>query len=373
VFGAKAKELNELNKHLDKLEQAVIDFSSERHNSKSLNREDLKAHIKRSQIDERKTLEDQLEKESDFFSVWKKLIETTKTPTGKNITASTKKNKLSNLNLVKKYCIDRKLKLTFGDFDMNFYHDFDSFMQEKGIDHNTRGRHFKDIKAILRAAFDRDIPVNLAFQKRSFKVIRSATESIYLNEEELRKLLKIKLSSALEKQRDIFVMACFVGARHSDWHQIRDSNIINENGKEILMIDPKKTGEIYHIPVHTVVRMILNKYGGDPPKVISNQKFNGALKEICKHEDAKLGRVIIGGKQVEKWTLISTHSARRSFATNAYLSRSLDVYQIMKCTGHRTEASFLIYLKLNGKDFAMEAADSKFFNNESWMSLSVAS
>ena len=81
---------------------------------------------------------------------------------------------------------------------------------------------------------------------------------------------------------------------------------------------------------------------------------------------AELGTVVINGSAVDKGSEISTHTARRSFATNAYLSRTLDVHQIMKCTGHKSESSFLKYLKLNGKDFAMEAADSKFFNDKTW-------
>src|SRR5579859_5206999 len=52
ISGPKAKELNDLNKYLDKLEQSVIDYKSERHNSKSLSREDLKAFILKNQSDE---------------------------------------------------------------------------------------------------------------------------------------------------------------------------------------------------------------------------------------------------------------------------------------------------------------------------------
>jgi len=371
VKGEKAIQLNEINKYLDNLTQSIIGYGSVRYNAKTLGREDLKSHIRRTEIDERKNEEDKLEKESDFFSLWKKLIETSKNSSGQNVTSGTKRSKTQTLNLIKKYCIDRKLKMTFEDIDMEFYYDFDLYMQNKSLNANSRGRNFKEIKAIIREALDRDIPVNMAFQKKSFKVIRTATDSIYLNEREIKHLIQLKLSPPLERQRDVFVMACFVGARHSDWHQIRAANISTEKEKNILMIDPKKTGEIYHLPIHPVVRFMLNKYQGNPPKVISNQKFNEALKQICRK--AELGKIIINGESVEKWTLISTHCARRSFATNAYLSKSLDVYQIMKCTGHKTEASFLVYLKLNGKDYAMQAADAEFFNNKSWTGLSIAS
>lgn len=261
--------------------------------------------------------------------------------------------------------------VSFETIDMNFYHSFDSYMKEMPLCGNSRGRHFKEIKAMLREAMDRDIKVNLSFQKKSFKVIRNATDNTYLNDDELKKILHLKLPPALEVHRDIFIMACFIGARYSDWKQIRKSFIVTENGRDLLKLTQTKTGDIVHIPVHPVVALILNKYNGEPPRVISSTKFNKALKTIC--SDAKLGNVVIDGVEVEKWTEISTHTARRSFATNAYLSKSLDVYQIMKCTGHKTEASFLIYLKLNGKDYAMQAAESKFFNNDSWTGLSIAS
>jgi integrase len=139
----------------------------------------------------------------------------------------------------------------------------------------------------------------------------------------------------------------------------------------MLRIKQTKTGAIVHVPIHTAVRTILKKYGNNIPKVISNQKFNTALKLICQKAD--LGKVIIEGRTVEKWQEITTHTARRSFATNAYLSRSMDVYQIMRFTGHKSESSFLRYLKLDGKDFAIQSADSKFFQDDIWTTLKVAS
>ena len=41
----------------------------------------------------------------------------------------------------------------------------------------------------------------------------------------------------------------------------------------------------------------------------------------------------------KKWELITTHTARRSFASNAYL-QNVPTISIMKITGHRTEKVF---------------------------------
>lgn len=360
----KAKEYRELNKYLDHLEETVREFESEHYLYDSLYRSDLKFYILRKRINPVANAINENEETNFFFETWNKIIEESRTSRGERTTEDTKKQKRQAMKLVQKFVAEKQVRLTFANVDMNFYHAFDNYMLEKNYNGNSRGRNFKEIKALLREAVDRDIPVNTSFQKKSFKVIRNATDSTYLKESELRKLMTLNLPETLAPIRDIFVMACFVGARHSDWPQIRKANIVLEDGKELIKIKQKKTRELVHVPIHPVVRNILNKYAGDPPKVISNQKFNEALKSICQQAD--LGRIMIDGEIVEKWGEISTHTARRSFATNAYLSRSLEVYQIMKCTGHKTEASFLAYLKLNGRDYAIRAAESKFFRDESW-------
>ena len=55
-----------------------------------------------------------------------------------------------------------------------------------------------------------------------------------------------------------------------------------------------------------------------------------------------------GGKNVkeslERWKMVSTHTARRSFATNAY-ERGTPTNAIMAITDHKTEQSFLLYIK----------------------------
>jgi integrase len=381
IIPAKEKELNALNDFLDKITECVINFLSSKINSKTVISEELKLRLDALKTDEQKELaikqarrleieKQKTEKENDFFCTWERIISTTKTKDGLPISEGTKRSKRQTLNLIKEHCAKNKIKLTFENLDKMYYHDLDNYMIEKSFSPNNRGKHFKEIKAILREAEDRDIKVNPAFHKKSFKVIRIASDSIYLNEIDIKKLFAADLTPAKAQLRDVFIMGCYTGQRHSDWHQIRKENIIRENGKDILKIFQQKGKKIIHVPVHPIVKAILNKYGDNPPKVITNQKFNEALKDIG--ESAKLGRISIGAKLVEKSTELSTHTARRSFATNAYLSRSMQVYEIMNCTGHKSESSFLKYLKLNGMDYAKLAAESKFFTDLEVLKLQVA-
>src|SRR5699024_10070203 len=102
-----------------------------------------------------------------------------------------------------------------------------------------------------------------------------------------------------------------------------------------------------------------DKYNGKLPKPISNQKFNLYLKEISKKVESLSATVsktmIRAGKKVsteyKKWQLVSSHVARRSFATNAYL-QGIPTLTIMAVTGHKTEKAFLRYIRLAPSDHA---------------------
>ena len=50
-------------------------------------------------------------------------------------------------------------------------------------------------------------------------------------------------------------------------------------------------------------------------------------------------------KQVrcKKWEMVTSHTARRSFATNMYL-KSRDARMVMALTGHTTEENFMKYI-----------------------------
>ena len=58
--------------------------------------------------------------------------------------------------------------------------------------------------------------------------------------------------------------------------------------------------------------------------------------------------------------LIQTHTARRSFCTNAYLN-GLDTLDIMAISGHQTEKNFLRYIKVTREQRAKRIASHAFF------------
>jgi integrase len=154
--------------------------------------------------------------------------------------------------------------------------------------------------------------------------------------------------------RDLLIVGCWTGVRFSDISQITPDAIEDY----IIYIKQSKTGGKVAIPVHDYVKAILDKYDGSLPPSISNQRFNEYLKEVVKKAKVKdiVHKAITKGgvtrsKSYSKWELVTTHTGRRSFATNNYLM-GVPTLTIMAITGHKTESSFLKYIKVTPTEHA---------------------
>jgi hypothetical protein len=81
---------------------------------------------------------------------------------------------------------------------------------------NVIGKFQKELKAIMRYAYDNDHTSNDSFKKRDFKVFRESVDTIYLNENELSLLKVLDLPENQAQVRDSFLLSCNTGLRYSD-------------------------------------------------------------------------------------------------------------------------------------------------------------
>lgn len=278
---------------------------------------------------------------------------------------STLKSYRTTIRVLEEFAAAKRKVLEFNDIDLHFYDDFTTWLWNKGLNDNSVGKHIKIIKSLMSQAFERDLHGSLHFKKKKFKVYKREGDAVYLTERELASIRELKLSNErLAKVRDAFLVASWTGLRFSDLARITREKFIIEEKIPLFQIESQKTGEIVKIPISPVVRPILEKYDYEIP-VLSNQKMNEYLKELCKA--AKIDSVIEvtdmrAGKKVRrkcpKYQLITTHTARRSFASNLYL-QGVPSRSIMAVTGHRTEKAFLTYIKLSAME-RIRAIDTHF-------------
>lgn len=250
-----------------------------------------------------------------------------------------------------------KPNLDFDTIDLDFYNDFTVWLRKQGYAENNVGSHVKNLKSLLNEATEKGVNTNTAYKSKRFVTIQEEVDNIALHDNELQELQTLDLSNDLhlDRVRDLFLIGCYTGLRYSDFSRLTPANLLSG----YIEIKQSKTGKPVAIPVHSVVKSIIEKYNGNLPTAISNQKMNDYLKDICKRvpslcEPASKTRTQGGMKlttNYEKWQIISTHTARRTFATNAYL-QGVPTVTIMAVTGHKTEKAFLKYIKVTPKEHA---------------------
>jgi len=252
----------------------------------------------------------------------------------------------------------RKKDFLFKDLDQKFYDAFVEYLQGLGFTANSVGKHIRILKLMLNEATK--LGFNTSTDYTAFYVFNEEVDTIYITEEELSILKEADLTSTpyLDRVRDWFLLLAWTGCRFSDLEKIGKTDI--KDG--FITFRQQKTNTKVTIPLHPVVSEILQKYEYKLPAPITNQRFNEYIKEVARRAKIDNKEAVtrtIGGKlqtiTQPKYELISSHTGRRSFCTNMY-KRGLPTLMIMSISGHKTEKSFLKYIKVKQEEHAQMMA-----------------
>ena len=278
-------------------------------------------------------------------------------------TAGTIRKYKSTLSALKEF----RPKLSFHQVDMTFFNSWVAYLNEKDFSPNTIHKHISILKVFMAVALEEGKTTNDKWKSKRFTVSTVKAVHVVLDVDELSMLQKIELDDRLRKVRDMFLIGAWTGLRWGDYSSLKPSNFFTQDGRRFLKIKTQKTGEIVIIPIHPVVLEILERYGWKSPKTITNQKANEYLKEIAQlagidkpveSRSWDMGKEVI--ELVPKWSRISTHTARRSFATNMVLA-GIHSRKIMALTGHKTESAFNAYVYMDKLKGAIDLAGEDFF------------
>jgi len=289
---------------------------------------------------------------------------------------------------------NRHRRLEWDDLTFDFYDDFKLFLIDKKYSPNTVAHHVKDMKTMLYAAKDLHYTTRDDFTSKKWSADREEVDNIYIPTERLREMAAFDMSNYeemkkravryakddkeredlihalkrdtfrrnLNEARDIFVLGCLTGQRISDYKRISKEMIETIVGsRKFLHLKQMKTGKDVYIPYTDMMQDILDRYSDRLPKVY-DQHLNERIKKI----GLLLGWTEPAGLMEHRGLLsypsekrfcdaIMTHTARRSFATNAYKA-GVPLSAIMAVTGHSSEEMLKRYLKLDSKERALLAA-----------------
>ena len=306
---------------------------------------------------------------------------------------STIKGYYGVLNQIKAYEKKRHRIVDWDDMNFDFYDDFKQFFIEKNYSPNTIARNIRILKTMLYAAKDMHYTTRDDFMSKKWSADREDVDNIYISSARIEEMANFDMSDyyemksraekyakdskerdrlihalrrdlyrqKLEEARDIFIMGCLTGQRVSDYKRINVTMIERIVGDDnFIHLVQEKTGKDVYVPYSPLMKKILLKYGGNLPKIY-DQHLNERIKVVGLLlgwiEDAGIyeHRGIFKTSSGKRFCdAIVTHTARRSFATNAYMA-GVPLSAIMAVTGHSSEDMLKKYLKLDSKEKALLA------------------
>lgn len=236
-------------------------------------------------------------------------------------------DKLGQKNLA----VTRINKLLLEDF-------FKYLRKEKKNSHNSSSALMNCLNSILDDAEKAGI-----IRFNPFKEIlltRKPVNREYLTSDEILAMQKLdNLIPSLDRNRDLFLLACFTGLAYSDIKALHALNIIVEpDGSKHIERYRTKSMVMSYIPLLTAAENILLKYSPTKDcrdfqwKVPCNQKLNQSLKEIAKL--AGIHRNLF------------MHLGRHTFATTVTLSQGISIESVSKMLGHTTLKHTQVYAKI---------------------------
>ncbi len=227
---------------------------------------------------------------------------------------------------------------------------------ERNLAQNTVASAVRGLKVLLRWCREEramSVPVELRkLQGRHADVLK-----MWLSADDLSALAAAVLPEYLTRVRDVLLFSCYTGLRYSDVWALQPGNLQEWDGGRILRLVQTKTRTAVSIYLTQEAGAILDKYRGEDERarllpVLANQVMNRYLKRVGKYAGLTAPVVVteqIGGeiikKSVPKYELLTTHTARHTFATQSLL-RGMPVEVLQKVMGHAKIQTTLIYAKV---------------------------
>ena len=245
-------------------------------------------------------------------------------------------------------------RVTLDGIDMRFHDNYMAWCKSQNYTANTIASYFGNIARVLKIAFINKHTKNDIYLNPNFVPKRLVTDAVYLTMEQIDEMLNFDVKSDdaiakfkevyfrdksldslkfmrfdemidyMERTRDMFIAGCLTGQRESDYFRYNKDMICSVNGTKFLKVKQIKTKKTVMIPLDRRVEIILKRYKGKMPDICT-KTFNAYLHILCEILGwtwvPQLDNLPRNNMETSRFCdLVGSHTARRSFATNAYMA-----------------------------------------------------
>jgi len=232
-------------------------------------------------------------------------------------------------------------KLAFTEINADFIDSFARWLKASPQNNSINTIHLamRRFRTYLYIAVKKGIITRNPFTEIKLKKV--STDRVSLTQEELTVLWNLynkhELSKSLHSVLRHFLFMCFTGIRISDLKAITHDNVISK----MLVFTVKKTINtkqgFLRIPLCSQALKLIIDEPEHPIKlfdVISDQKMNDYIKNICKLDTVKI------------YKNVSNHTGRHTFAT-LWLKKTKDLAALQRLLGHSDIKETMIYVHVD--------------------------
>lgn len=252
-------------------------------------------------------------------------------------------------------------KTTFSIVTAQYLTDFNNYLtKDHNLARNTVVSEIRRLRAFFGWSIKKEWTTNYPF--KAF-VIGSEYygDPVFITIEERDKIFNAEIDNgSLAKVRDIFIFQCMIGCRVGDLVKLTKSNVVDDCIEYIAGKTKDKRPRLARIPLTEKAKAILAKYKLPEGKLlpfISEQKYNVYLKELFKHENVAINRIVTiadpktrKSKQVKISDIATSHMARRVFVGNLY-KKGIKNEIIASMSGHvENSKAFSRYYSIDKED-----------------------
>lgn len=269
---------------------------------------------------------------------------------------------------LKEFELSSEKKITLKDLNAEVFDEIIIWLEDLNYQPSTISRFIKRIKFLCARAIQCGYSVSKNYNDKVFVEKEEELDGIYLNEDEIQKVFNLDLShdNQLDNIRDNLIISCWTGLRVSDFmYNLKTDNI--KNG--FISIKTQKTGVFVKLPIHKMIKSILEKRFGQLPEKTTYGTYNKGIKTICmlsNIDELIYGKLWDDDKKRKvlnyrpKWNYVSTHIGRKSLASNLAGKVSNEI--IKSVCGWTNDSLAEFYNKTSKTDYAKQL--EKIWSNQ---------
>lgn len=264
------------------------------------------------------------------------------TSTNKGLVIGTLKYKKNHLKGFLEYCGHNSVISELTEQKIDAYK---AMLFSDGNENSTKNNYRKSIISFLNWLKAKRIS-NIVNEIDFGKFVEPVKDIIALTEDELIILENAKLTPALQKHIDIFLIGCYTALSISDIKNISKEKI--EDGH--IHTRRIKTDELLKIPLIIEAKQILEKYDYNFKsynETSGRVQLKKAFKELGLNRKVRITSKVGNRRTIDKMVPlhqeISWHKARKT-AITTLLSKGVDQSLVMMISGHKDLRSFRKYI-----------------------------